>query len=183
MSLPRSDIVHAGRRKTKLHQAGDEMITVRGQFGQPHTGRTIFWFGKGNHENYGLGAYLHAFVSDSWALGVGIDGSLLKPPGKNVFGVEVEGVSRHYLTQSADYGVFWDFTGGFIQTSRGFPPGGTRWNFTFGFGPGLELPVGSNTDLLVGGYFHHMSNGLGRDTPRNPSQNDLRFWLGIGWTL
>jgi len=37
--------------------------------------------------------------------------------------------------------------------------------------------------LLGGAQFHHLSNAEGRMTPRNESQNELRVWLGVGWTF
>lgn len=45
---------------------------------------------------------------------------------------------------------------------------------TFGFGGGVDLPVGAGTSLLLGATYHHISNALGRENERNPSQNEAQ---------
>jgi hypothetical protein len=69
-----------------------------------------------------------------------------------------------------------------MRTESEIPPGGTRGNFTFAAGPGAELPLGDGRSLLWGVEFHHMSNARGRQSARNPSQNEFLFWIGYGGT-
>ena len=75
-----------------------------------------------------------------------------------------------------------DGTVGYLRTTRDVPPRGTQWNYTFSFGPGIDVPICHNTHMLIGSSYHHISNALGRQSQRNPSQNEVRLWLGFEWT-
>ena len=97
--------------------------------------------------------------------------------GGNVYSGEIEGLVRIYPWLQSP--LFFDATGGFQQATHQIPPNGTLWNFTFGFGTGVEIPVAKETALQIGALYHHMSNALGRESSRNPSQNELRLWLGL----
>ncbi len=84
---------------------------------------------------------------------------------------------------TTDWPVFIDGNAGYQLANDQIPPGGTVWNFTFGFGGGFELPVDRDTALLAAIDYHHISNALGRNNDRNPSQNEARLWLGVEWTF
>jgi hypothetical protein len=37
--------------------------------------------------------------------------------------------------------------------------------------------------FLIGAHYHHLSNALGRENLRNPSQNEVRAWVGFIWNF
>ena len=83
----------------------------------------------------------------------------------------------------ADGAFFWDLGGGYQQSTDPTPTGGTEWNFTFGFGPGVDIPIASQRSILIGSTYHHTSNALGHANLRNPSQNEMRLWVGFAWNF
>ena len=99
--------------------------------------------------------------------------------GRDVYSAELEGLLRiHPVT---GWPVFLDGSGGYQLANDQIPPGGTVWNFTFSFGAGIEVPIDRGVSLLTGVQYHHISNALGRESPRNPSQNEARLWVGFAW--
>lgn len=163
-----------------LHQHGERMITVRGIYGQPIRGKAILWYGKGDAPEAGLGLAHHWFVDDRFAFGAGLNVTRFAPIGDPAWGFEVEAGGRGYMLASPAAGLFVEAKGGYVRTGSPIPLGGTRDNYTFAFGPGAEVPLTGKLSLLGGVEFHHMSNAKGRDSPRNPSQNETRGWIGFG---
>jgi Lipid A 3-O-deacylase (PagL) len=160
-----------------LHREGERTVSARAAWGSPIVGKALAWNGLGDVPNYGMGVQSHWFQNDRLAIGAGMNLINFKPKGENVTGGELEARARYFFAESEDVGLFWDFMGGFMRTESQIPPGGTRGNFTFAFGPGIEMPLGDGDSVLLGVEFHHMSNALGRDSSRNPSQNEFLFWL------
>lgn len=164
------------------HRAGDRVVQARVDHAHPIPGRSLAWYGKGDADVFGAGIGNLWFVADGWALG----GELLAKDfhgddqDRDVAGFEASALVRTYVRQSEDYSVFLGGSGGYIRTDRSVPPEGTPGNWTFSFGPGIEIPMDRRTDFLGGLEFHHMSNALGRENPRNPSQNEVMFWFGMG---
>lgn len=159
------------------------MFIVRAHKGFVVRGKALAWTGLGNAPDVGLGVSSYWFVQDWLAIGAAVSPTRFNPAGPATLGVEVEGASRGYVFQSPDLGLFLDLKGGYLATKRGTPPGGTRDNWTFAFGPGFEVPLGHRFSFVGGAEFHHLSNAKGRDTPRNPSQNEVRSWIGFGLTF
>ncbi|MEZ5964324.1 MAG: hypothetical protein R3F56_10805 [Planctomycetota bacterium] len=164
-----------------LHHADDVTVMARGFYGVPILRRSLFWDGDGEVDAYGGGAFLHWFLHDRFALGLGLEGDVFKAPGHDAYGIEGQLAARVYPYSTPDLGIFVDGTAGYLQTTEQVPPGGTEWNFTFSFGPGVEVPLYDASHLLIGGTYHHISNALGRQNQRNPSQNEFRFWVGLQW--
>lgn len=165
-----------------IHRQGEQMTSVYASHGQPIVGKAIAWNGLGDVPNASAGLAHHWFLRDRLALGAQVTGLLYDLPGDTTHGLEVEGGLRWFLFEPGGAGLFWDWTGGFQHTAHYTPPGGTRDNFTFSFGPGLEVPLGGRWRAFASGEFHHMSNALGRESPRNPSMNELLVTVGLGWT-
>lgn len=165
-----------------LHHDGEVTIATRGYYGVPILSRSLFWDGNGEVDTFGGGAFVHWFLVDTFALGAGIEGTVFKNPGHAAYGIEGQLAARWYAYSAPELGVFMEGTTGYLQTTEPVPPGGTEWNFTFSFGPGVDVPLADGSHLLFGGNYHHISNALGRDNRRNPSQNEFRFWLGLEWT-
>ena len=142
--------------------------------------KSLAWNGLGDVPNFGVSVHNHWFTSDRIALGLGLSLMQFKPPGRRVTGGELELRFRYYFAEWGDIAFFGDFNGGYMRTQAQIPPGATRGNYTFSFGPGVEIPVSQDTSLLCGYEFHHMSNALGRASSRNPSQNESLLWVGLG---
>ena len=162
-------------------RAGAEFVSVRVFHGIPLLQKSFFWDGNGEIDDSGIGIHAARFLADNVAFGLGTNLVTWWTPGEDVFSAELEGLLRIYPV--SDWPVFLDGTTGFQLANDQIPPGGTVWNFSFGFGGGVELPVAPGTSVLVGSNYHHISNALGRDNDRNPSQNEVRIWLGMGWTF
>jgi len=159
------------------------MWTLRAEYGRPMRGQSFAWFGGYEGESYSLTAQHHSFVSDRIALGAGVTATRFHVTGGHRWGGEVSGCFRWFfaeLNELEEMGFFFDFTGGALVTDLPFPPVGTALNFTFTFGPGLEIPITDTVSLLGAIQFHHLSNALGRESPQNPSQNEARVWIGAG---
>lgn len=163
------------------HKAGDVVVEARAFFGLPILQKSLYWDGNGEVENYGIGGRGLYFLGDNIALGAGLNGILFKTADKDTLAVEFESLGRGYLWNGETFRLFWDFAGGWEQANHRVPEGGTHWNMTFSFGPGCEIPIGDHRNLIIGGRYHHMSNALGRQNDRNPSMNEGRIFVGLGW--
>jgi hypothetical protein len=163
------------------HHAGENTLQLDAHYGVPILRKSLFWDGNGETDVFG--ARLHAFryVADDMALGLGLNAGQWIVSGPDVWSGEVEGVLRCFPIESTR--VFFDFHGGYMLATDQVPPGGTVWNFTFGFGPGVDVPLSDSTSLMFGIDYHHTSNALGHENDRNPSQNEGRIWIGMSWTL
>lgn len=165
----------------RLPKEGDDSIDTRVFYGVPLLQKSLFWDGNGEIDVAGLQVRRMWQLDDDWALGAGLTGANWFFGGADVQSLEAEGVARRMLYRSDGdaCGVFVEGGGGFQQARSAIPPDGTEWNYTFHFGTGVQVPVGDSVDLMTGFTYHHVSNALGRDNPRNPSQNDVRLWLGL----
>jgi len=176
-------LAFAACRVAPLHRRGDAMVTIRAEHGKPLQGKSLAWDGGFDAENYTLTVQNHYFVTDRIALGAGLSASRWQLRGRHRWGGEVSLAGRWFfaeLNELEEMGFFFDFTGGVLITDGNFPPNGTPKNFAFTFGPGLEFPITDTYSVLAAIQYHHISNALGRFSPRNPSQNELRFWIGVG---
>lgn len=163
------------------HSAGTSFAAVRVHHGIPILQKSFFWDGNGEVDNTGVGVHVGSHVAERIALGVGATAATWWTPGHNVYSAEVEGLLRIHPLR--DMPFFLDGFGGYQLATDQIPPGGTVWNFSFGFGAGAEFPVGPGTSVLSGVTYHHISNALGRDNERNPSQNEARVWVGFAWSF
>ena len=68
---------------------------------------------------------------------------------------------------------------GMLFTTREFPEGTTRFNFTPQGGMGFYWLRGRGASLVVGARYHHISNA-GRVQP-NPGHNALYLYGGFSW--
>ncbi len=160
--------------------AGETLLRAKGFYGIPILQKSFVWDGNGEVDDFGLGIHALHFLGDDVAIGGGVEVASWLVSGADVYSGEVEGVLRYHPWHGP---LFLDLTGGFQQATKNIPPGGTDWNFTFSFGPGLDVPVAKDCSLELGTTYHHISNALGRDNDRNPSQNEARLWFGFSWTM
>lgn len=174
---------HGTEPLLRLPQRGDDSIDVRVFYGVPLLQKSFFWDGNGEIDVAGLQVRRMWQVDEDWALGAGLTGANWFFGGADVQSLEAEGVARRmlYRSEGDTCGVFVEGGGGFQQARSAIPPEGTDWNYTFHFGTGVQVPVGDSVDLMTGLGYHHISNALGRDNPRNPSQNDVRLWIGLSF--
>jgi hypothetical protein len=163
------------------HENGENMMIVRGHYGVPILQKAIYWDGNGEDDNYGLGLYAFRFVNDGVAIGIGSNLGVWKTIGADAYSMEFETLLRWYPWDEPRFYV--DVTGGFIYATKGIPSGGTQANWSFSWGVGYDIPIGLQSSLMVGMLFHHISNALGRENERNPSQNEARFYLGYAWNF
>jgi hypothetical protein len=173
---PRSPGRGAGR------QEGDRLAVVHAQYGIPILQRAIFWDGNSEVDNFGVGLSNYWFLSDCFAFRTTLNATWFRNEGNDRIAGEIEVGGRWYAYDFDTWTVFWDITAGYQHGNNTVPPGGTEWNYTFSFGPGVDVPLDEHSAILGGVTFHHFSNALGRENDRNPSQNDARVWLGYGWT-
>ena len=165
-----------------MHKAGERMWSVEGFASNPVVGNVLWWDGKGDVENGGVGIANRWFVQDRWALGTAVRPTLFREDGAKTWGVEVDFNLRWYLWETERIALFLDGSGGFLWTENPVPATATDYNFTFGVGPGFEIPLGESFSFLGGVELHHISNGRGLNVPSNPAQNEVRVWLGFGRT-
>ncbi|MHC4952830.1 MAG: hypothetical protein ACYTGZ_02995 [Planctomycetota bacterium] len=175
-----------GCRTVPLHEKGDKMWNVTAAYGNPIVGKSLAWDGGGDAETLSAGATHYFFVSDRIAIGPRLTAVRFQETGEATWGGEIEGTMRWWFAEINEWkraGFFWDLSGGFLLTNQRVPPNGTRGNFTFSFGPGVEVPLNDTYSVFAGIEYHHLSNAFGRDSNRNPSENRLRFWIawGVRW--
>ncbi|MCA8975227.1 MAG: hypothetical protein KDC98_10925 [Planctomycetes bacterium] len=166
-----------------LPKAGDRSADFRVYYGFPILQKSFFWDGNGENDEAGLKMRHLWHLTDDFAIGLGLTGSAWFIGGPDAFAAEGEAVGRYYAYRSEDLGVFAELTGGWIQSTRPIPVGGTEWNMTFSFGPGFEVPFDDRLNLLGGVTYHHVSNALGHENRRNPSQNEVQGWIGFSYRL
>jgi len=165
-----------------LHKSDERTACVRAFYSEPITGHALVWHGVGDCPNEGFSLQNYWFLKDRVALGLGLTGVQFHIPGDRILGSEIEARLRYYFAETGKLGFFGDFTGGYLRTQSEIPPNGKDNNGTFAFGPGLEYGVGENKAVQLGFEFHHLSDLHGRDKDRNPSQNELKMWLGFALT-
>lgn len=86
------------------------------------------------------------------------------------------------LNRSAGIKPFVNASGGFLWFERGTPVevlGATRFNFTFEFGGGVHVPLGTSKALSLGYKLHHFSNA--RITGVNPGLDSNVFYVGFSF--
>ncbi|MCA8964432.1 MAG: hypothetical protein H6838_02170 [Planctomycetes bacterium] len=143
--------------------------------------KSFFWDGNGEVDNAGVGLRAFRGLGDGWALGMGFVAANWFLSGNDVQSGEIEAVLRCYPFSGSHF--FIDGNTGYQQATDAIPPGGTEWNFCFGFGPGYEIPLEDGMSLILAANYHHISNALGRQSPHNPSQNEARLWIGFAWNF
>lgn len=163
------------------HRYGETFVQGRAYYGVPVLQKSFVWDGNGEDDDAGLGVHVAHFVGDDVAIGAGLNLGNWFKSGQDAQSAELEGFLRAYPFHGGP--LFIDLHGGFQQATDAVPTGGTDWNFSFGFGPGVDIPVAEDCSLMVGCTYHHISNALGRMNDRNPSQNEARVWIGFAWTL
>lgn len=166
---------------TMPHDAGRSFTELRAYYGVPILQRSFFWDGNGEVDDSGIGLHVGRSLADGVAVGAGTNLTTWWAPGHDVYSVEVEGLLR--IWPIADWPVFVNGNAGYQLANDQIPPGGTVWNFTFGFGGGIEWPIDRGLALLAAIDYHHISNALGRENDRNPSQNEARLSIGVEWTF
>jgi hypothetical protein len=164
-----------------LHRKGERMWSVHAQASDPIVGNFLWWDGKSDAPNAGIGVAHRWFLADRWAYSVGLTPTWFDDDGNEVWGMEFETGFRWYFAETGKFALFWDFNGGFLLTEDPVPARATDWNFTFALGPGAEWKLGEKWSLLGGVQLHHFSNGKGLNVAANPAQNETRVWLGMGW--
>ncbi len=164
-----------------LHSGGDWFASSSVYYGVPVLQKSFFWDGNGEVDDSGIEMRIGKFVADDVALGLGSRGTVWWTGGRDVYSAELEGLFRVYPIH--DWPISLTGAGGYQLANDQIPPGGTVWNFTFSFGPAVDIPVSENTSFQIGATYHHISNALGRQNDRNPSQNEVRFSVGFAWNF
>jgi hypothetical protein len=163
------------------HHSGERMVYVQEHVGIPILGKSLAWDGQGEMNVFGATVGNLWFLSNSFALGPQLSFDMYKTGSEDIFAGQVDAMMRWYWINSSDIGIFLEGSMGFLFADKPVPPPGTRANESFAFGPGADIPLSSDVDLLFGFDYHHISNARGRHTPVNPSQDDLRIWIGMGF--
>ncbi len=82
---------------------------------------------------------------------------------------------RHHKVQP-----FTDIEAGFLIFNDAVPvPNARAFNFTFGFGAGLEIFTGPRNSLTLGFKYHHLSNN--ETAPANPGVDSPMAYVGYSW--
>ncbi|MCA8951796.1 MAG: hypothetical protein KDE27_19965 [Planctomycetes bacterium] len=169
--------------ETRLPIAGESDLQVSAFAGIPILQKSFFWDGNGEDDTAGAKLRYLWHATDDLAIGAGLTGVGFFRGGRDGLAGEIEAVGRYFFYRGDSLGVYWDLTGGWLQANDQVPVGGTEWNMTFSFGPGLQVPIEDRLDLITGVTYHHVSNALGRQNDRNPSQNEAQLWLGLSFRL
>jgi hypothetical protein len=174
--------VHPSAGNGVHREAGSNTIETNIYYGFPILQKSFVWDGNGDVYDAGIGVHLSHYVADNLAFGLGTNYATWFTPGSDVYSAEMEAVVRGYpFGDSSPF--FIDGNTGFQYASNPIPPGGTYWNFSFGFGGGVDVPLESRMSMLIGAHYHHISNALGRENLHNPSQNEVRVWVGLIWNF
>lgn len=163
-----------------IHKAGERMWTANLEYGRPTRGKTLAWTGLGSADTYSISGSNYWFLSDRLSMGAGLTLTAFDQKDGWVSGIEPEALLRWHFAETESVSFFADGAVGFLYTSKSVPENSTDWNFTFSFGPGVEIPLSDSLKLISKFEFHHLSNAKGRQTVENESQNEGRFTIGIG---
>ena len=165
----------------KLPRQGEVLLDSRVFYGIPILQKSFFWDGNGEDDVAGVKVRELWHATDSFAIGSGLTASNWFLSGEDAQAAEFEAVGRYLFHREPDESAAWFFelTGGYQYATDRIPDGGTAWNWTFSFGPGVLVPMAPNVDFEAGVTYHHVSNALGRDNDRNPSQNEAQAWVGF----
>ena len=163
------------------HRKGDRQAVFTVDYSEPMLGTSLGFDGHGDARNVGTSAGVQWFLMDRWAVGVRTGLRYYDQRGGATGAWEVEMTARHYFFEIGKMSFGFEMTGGGSLATRDVPPGGTSVNWVWGFGPLFEDPLAEKADLLFGYQWRHLSNGLGGDSPDNPTQNGNRLWIGVGF--
>ena len=166
-----------------IDRLGEEfrVLDARAFYGIPILQKSFFWDGNGEVDAAGLKLREMWHATDAFAIGSGVTATNWFLDGEDAQSVEFEAVGR-LIVHRADndaYAWFFEAAAGYQYATDPVPEGGTVWNWTFSFGPGLLVPGSPNLDFQSGLTYHHVSNALGRENDRNPSQNEAQLWVGF----
>lgn len=171
----------AATQNPNARKQGSDALTSQVFYGIPILQKSFYWDGNGEVDNSGFGVHWLHYVADGVAIGPGLNAATWWTPGRDVYSVELEALLR--IHPFDDIPVFIDGSAGYQLANDQIPPGGTVWNFSFGFGFGTEVPISDRTWFQAGAFYHHISNALGPQNDRNPSQNEARIWVGFAVDL
>jgi len=163
-----------------FHEKGEKRWSVRAVYGEPIDNGGFFgWNTAGDARNFGVGAANYWYFHDRLAAGIGLTPLYFSQAEGDSWGAETEAHLRWHMFEAGPVGFLMDANCGYLWAQSPIPTGGTRSNFSYGVGPGLEVPLSKGFSVLGGFQFHHISNGKGLDSPANPSQNELRMWFAL----
>ena len=180
-ALIRAEAPRANDVALQLPKQGELVLDARAFYGIPILQKSFFWDGNGEVDAAGLKLREMWHATDAFAIGSGVTATNWFLDGEDAQSVEFEAVGR-LLVHRADndaYAWFFEASAGYQYATDPVPEGGTVWNWTFSFGPGLLVPMSPNLDFQSGLTYHHVSNALGRENDRNPSQNEAQLWVGF----
>lgn len=86
---------------------------------------------------------------------------------------------RHHIFKIEKLQFFIDVAGGVLEASSTLPHGGTHFNFSFDFGPGVMYPLKDNVSLMAGVRYFHISNASTQGIHHNPSINGVQGVVGL----
>lgn len=126
----------------------------------------------------GLGYY---FI-DNVALSAELSGYGMHQNGSALGGGAALMLRQHFYTRGP-FTVYADVGSGLFEANRNLPEGGTHFNFTFRTGLGVTWRLSSNTHLVGGVHYYHLSNARIRGPERNPSMNAIEGYMGLMFTF
>ena len=176
-------VLLAGCRTGGIHRKGDRQIAIDASYGDPISGSSLGFDGKGSAPNAGVGVSYQHFVSDRFAVWGRVGYRWFDQSDGSVHAGEFEAGTRWLLFEIGRAAFSIDGGGGGMVGDVSVPEAGTHLNWVFGFGPTVEIRMDENTTIFFGYQWRHLSNGRGGNAPGNPTQNDHRFSAGIafGW--
>jgi opacity protein-like surface antigen len=123
------------------------------------------------------------YPRDNFAISLQVPGYYVEQADDHADAIGFNLSLRYHFYQAGRFTFFADIIGGLSQATREVPPGGTHFNFTLQFGPGVTYELVDHVHLYGGARLFHLSNAAIEGIDRNPDLNAIEGYAGVLFTF
>jgi len=135
--------------------------------------------GTDSISNGQLGAGVSWFVVDDLSIDVQVNADYFNQSGPSAWGGDVELLFRWHFIARDTWSIYVDGGCGLMWTSHDVPPDSASFNFTPQAGAGMTWEIATDTRLMLGARWFHVSNA--NTASPNPSYNGVFVYAGVSF--
>jgi hypothetical protein len=135
--------------------------------------------GTDSISNGQLGAGVSWFVVDDLSIDVQVNADYFNQSGPSAWGGDVELLFRWHFLARDTWSLYVDGGCGLMWTSHDVPPDSATFNFTPQAGAGATWEIATDTRLMLGARWFHVSNA--NTASPNPSYNGVFVYAGVSF--
>jgi hypothetical protein len=135
--------------------------------------------GTDSISNGQVGAGVSWFVVDDLSIDVQVNADYFNQSGPSAWGGDVELLFRWHFLARDTWSIYVDGGCGLMWTSHDVPPDSASFNFTPQAGAGMTWEIATDTRLMLGARWFHVSNA--NTASPNPSYNGVFAYAGVSF--